>query len=83
MILAAAAAQLAAAQRTKVNFDFGWRHFLGNPGGQCTTQYPVSYNNVQCDGLTNASEGAASAAACLDAACNRNADLYQWYVCAS
>jgi hypothetical protein len=68
----------AAAQRTRVSLDLGWRFFLGNPAGNCTTPYPVPYNDIQCDGLTNSSTGWASAAACAAAACDASAALWQW-----
>jgi hypothetical protein len=65
--------------RVEVSLDFGWRFFLGgNPGGQCTSTYPNRLDNFQCYGLNEAPDGSASEAACMAAACNISAQVYQW-----
>lgn len=63
----------------QVRLELGWRHSLGSsPSGHCLAPYPISYNDQQCNGLTSAPSGAASADACQQAACAVSAELYQF-----
>lgn len=68
-----------AAARTVVPFDFGWRHYLGNPPSTCgaaNQTFPINMNGTQCIGLTQAP--AATDAASCQAACCGSCNVWQW-----
>jgi len=72
---ALAFAPLASAARVVVPTDLGWRTAVAT----LSCAYPTPTGaGVQCQGLSEAAEGDASAAACAAAACARRAAMWQW-----
>lgn len=68
-------------QRESVNFDFGWRFLLGEPGGvTCPpNSFPKNLSGVECMGLQHAGEGDPSAELCADACCgDTSCMVWQW-----
>jgi hypothetical protein len=74
----------AAATRDVVNFNFGWRFALGNPGAPASacnsSSFPVNLTDQHCLGFAGQA-GITSAAACQASACS-NGDA-AWQYCTS
>ena len=74
------AVSLAAAQREVIPFDFGWRFILGHPTQPWTcsaSNFTANYTGQQCQGLAGIAS-ARTAADCEQAACDANAEIWQW-----
>lgn len=63
------------AARVTVSTDFGWR--TAQATLSCVFPTPTG-PGVQCQGLSYASDGNASATACAAAACSRRVAMWQW-----
>lgn len=84
LILAAASlAGVVTAQtsRVDVQFDLGWRFWLGpntnTSGTTCSLTYPSDLTGVQCSGLVEIA-GVSTQNDCMMTACVRDADVWQW-----
>ena len=67
LLLSVLAAATAAAAREEVSLDFGVRF---SPATCPPSYFPIDLSGIQCQNLSNAPSGGASAAACAAAACN-------------
>ena len=67
------------AARVSVDLSFGWRFRLGlgSAAGCNASSFPISLNDKQVNGLSQAN-GVTSVAGCIAAACQQQADLYQY-----
>ena len=73
------------AARETLNFDFGWRHWLGpHPGynsstaAECGPSTFINLAGMRCNGLRPVRAPTLSAADCRKAACVANADVWVW-----